>query len=187
MASALGNAIEFLKNFGLFDVILPFLLVFTITFAILEKTKVLGHDKNKEPKKNLDAMVAFAIAFFVVAASNIVQAIQASLPAISMVLLIIVVFMLLMGSIMGQQEGSFSLWVDDHKWAAWTVIVFILIAVVSIFLSAFGQLGNVWGFLTTYINENIIATLALIVLVIVALWSVLKGSKPAAPATGGRP
>src|SRR3989344_1053077 len=152
MASALGNAIEFLKNFGLFDVILPFLLVFTITFAILEKTKVLGHDKNKEPKKNLDAMVAFAIAFFVVAASNIVQAIQASLPAISMVLLIIVVFMLL--------------------------------AVVSIFLSAFGQLGNVWGFLTTYINENIIATLALIVLVIVALWSVLKGSKPAAPATG---
>ncbi|MDO8628723.1 MAG: hypothetical protein Q7R56_03140 [Nanoarchaeota archaeon] len=174
--SALGNAIEFLKNFGLFDVILPFLLVFTITFAILEKTKILGHEgTEKKAKKNLDAMVAFAIAFFVVAASNVVQAIQASLPAISMVLIIIVVFMLLMGSIVGQQDGGFSLWATGHKWAAWVVIVFILIAVVAIFLSAFGQLGNVWGYLTYYVTENMIAAVALIALIIVAMAVVLKG------------
>ena len=37
MASVLGNTIEFFTRFGMFDVVLPFLLVFTIVFAILEK------------------------------------------------------------------------------------------------------------------------------------------------------
>ena len=40
--TALGSAIDFLKDFGFFDVILPFLLVFSILFGILEKTKVFG-------------------------------------------------------------------------------------------------------------------------------------------------
>src|SRR3989344_8350200 len=149
MASALGNAIEFLRNFGLFDVILPFLLVFTITFAILEKTKILGHDKEKNPKKNLDAMVAFTIAFFVVAASNIVQAIQVSLPAISMVLLIVVVFMLLLGSIAGESgDKGFHLWEKDgpYRWAGWLVVIFVVIAILAIFLYAFGYLGLALAF-----------------------------------------
>ena len=44
MASTLQNAIEFFKAFGLFDIVLPFLLVFTIIYAILEKTRILGHE-----------------------------------------------------------------------------------------------------------------------------------------------
>ncbi len=36
------SAISFLNDIGLYDVVLPFLLVFTLVFAILEKTKLLG-------------------------------------------------------------------------------------------------------------------------------------------------
>ena len=43
--SAFRGIIGFLDKIGVYDVILPFLLVFTIVFAILEKTKVLGLDK----------------------------------------------------------------------------------------------------------------------------------------------
>ena len=42
MATPFREVIEFFDSIGLFDVVLPFLLVFTIVFAILEKTKVLG-------------------------------------------------------------------------------------------------------------------------------------------------
>ena len=76
MPSPLEIAVNFLKDFGFFDVVLPFLLVFTIVFAVLEKTLILGKEENNKPKKNIDAMVAFSIALFVVAASNIVDVLQ---------------------------------------------------------------------------------------------------------------
>ncbi|MEK6812568.1 MAG: hypothetical protein AABX86_00445 [Nanoarchaeota archaeon] len=179
--SALGNAIQFLHAFGFFDVVLPFLLVFTIVFGILEKTKILGVEgKDKAPKKNLNAMVAFSIAFFVVAATNVVQAIQISLPAISMILLIVVLFMLLLGSIAGEAgEKGFNLWDKDgpYRWAGWLVVVFILLAIITVFLYAFGYFGAVWYFLTYSLSKTVVSTIALLVLVVVALYVVLKGPK----------
>ena len=59
--------IGFLEQIGIYDVILPFLLVFTIIFAILEKTKVLGTETiegKRYTKKNINAMVAFVISFY---------------------------------------------------------------------------------------------------------------------------
>ncbi len=91
MVSPLGKAVEFLRDFGLFDVILPFLLVFTITFAVLEKTRILGTIKihgsdDTIPNKNLNSMVAFSVALLVVATANIVRAINESLPNIILLL-----------------------------------------------------------------------------------------------------
>ena len=68
MASGFRNIIDFFDKLGLFDVVLPFLLAFAIVFAIFEKTKVLGTDVIEGQvytKKNLNAIVAFSIAFFV--------------------------------------------------------------------------------------------------------------------------
>jgi len=42
MASPFRNTLDFFDNIGIFDVVLPFLLVFTIVFALLERTKVFG-------------------------------------------------------------------------------------------------------------------------------------------------
>ena len=49
--SVFGEAIQFLAKLGIYDVVLPFLLVFTIVFAIMEKTKLLGTEKGKEEKE----------------------------------------------------------------------------------------------------------------------------------------
>ena len=48
--SVFGDSINFLVKLGVYDIILPFLLVFVLVFALLEKTKILGTDKvkNKE-------------------------------------------------------------------------------------------------------------------------------------------
>ena len=93
MASPLQNAIEFFKNFGLFDVVLPFLLVFTIVFAILEKSRILGLEHNL-PKKNLNSMVAFVLALLVVATNRVVTALNLALPNIILMLVIVVSFLL---------------------------------------------------------------------------------------------
>jgi len=96
MASILTDALVFLESFGFFDVVLPFLLVFTLVFAILEKTKILGvnDDTAKTAKKNINAMVAFAIGLFVVLATQVVQVIKESLPLVALVLVIIISLLL---------------------------------------------------------------------------------------------
>ena len=48
MSSVFANAIQFLDRLGVYDVLLPFILVFAIVFAILERTKVLGTEKMKD-------------------------------------------------------------------------------------------------------------------------------------------
>ena len=71
--------IVFLEKLGVYDVVLPFLLVFTIVFAILEKTRVLGTDDvdgKHLPKKNLNAVVAFVMAFLVIASTSLVRIIS---------------------------------------------------------------------------------------------------------------
>ena len=137
MVSPLGKAVEFLRDFGLFDVILPFLLVFTITFAVLEKTRILGTIKihgtdDTIPNKNLNSMVSFAIALLVVATANIVRAINESLPNIILLLVASVSFLILIG-IFVKDELDFT--TSHPKWNK-AFIILMFIGVILIFLNA---------------------------------------------------
>lgn len=67
-------AFEFLYNLGLFDVVLPFILVFTVVFAILEKTKVLGQHKDK-PKTKLNSIIALSCGLLAVGMLELANAI----------------------------------------------------------------------------------------------------------------
>ena len=99
--SVFRGVIEFLGKIGVYDVILPFLLVFTIIFAILEKTRVLGTeeiDGKKYSKKNINAMVAFVMSFLVVASTKLVAVINilriSVIPEVQVVFALVVVLVL---------------------------------------------------------------------------------------------
>ncbi|MCH8067481.1 MAG: hypothetical protein IIC69_02760 [Nanoarchaeota archaeon] len=90
-----------LERVGFIDVLLPFLLVFTIIFAILEKTKILG-----EGKRNMNVGIAMIFALIVViphitgnfpAGYDPVKIINAALPSVSLVIIAIVSLMILVG------------------------------------------------------------------------------------------
>jgi len=106
--SAFRGIISFLTQIGVYDIILPFLLVFTIVFAILEKTMVLGKetikDKGDMPKKNLNAMVAFSTAFLVIASVRLVSIINEVMANVVLLLVLAVCFLMLVGSFHGAQE-----------------------------------------------------------------------------------
>ncbi len=72
---AYQEVFQWLVDFGFVDVILPFLLVFTLTYAVLQKTRVLGEEDNK-PKKRLNAMLAFVLGFFAVLATNMLNVVN---------------------------------------------------------------------------------------------------------------
>ena len=93
MVSTFRGVIELLGQIGVYDVILPFLLIFTILFAILEKTKILGTAKeNGETigKKNLNSMVALSIAFLAIASTKIVSVINSAMANIVLLILFLV-------------------------------------------------------------------------------------------------
>ena len=175
MASALGNAVEFLKEFGFFDVILPFLLVFTVVFGILEKTRIFGTEKLKGedyPKKNLNSMVAFVIAFFVVATKEVVTSLQVSLPQVALVLIILLSFLMLAGSFMGDKTFSF----ENSKWAVFLTLVSFL-AVLLIFLNSFGWFHPIVAFFSA--NPSTVLIPTLLVGVVIGTIIYVVGSGPA--------
>jgi hypothetical protein len=72
---AYQEVFQWLVDFGFVDVILPFLLVFTLTYAVLQKTRVLGEEDNK-PKKRLNSMLAFVLGFFAVLATHMLNVVN---------------------------------------------------------------------------------------------------------------
>lgn len=175
MATVLGNAIDFMQDFGFFDVILPFLLVFTIIFGILEKTRIFGEEKigdKSYPKKNLNSMVAFVIAFFVLAAKQVVTSLQLSLPYVALVLVILLSFMMLAGSFMGDKTFSF----ENSKWVVFLTLV-SFIAVLLIFLNSFGWFHPIVAFFGA--NPSTVLIPTLLVGVVIGTIIYVVGSGPA--------
>ncbi len=182
-STAFGGAIQFLDRIGVYDIVLPFLLVFTIVFAILEKTRVLGVEKveGKEyTKKNLNAIVAFVIAFIVVASTSLVRAINEVVANTVLLLVLVVSFLMLVGVFLGTGEVTLEKFPGWMKF--WMFIIFI--AIVIIFLKAIGWLDAL-GFIFTNLQIDWAATLVLLIIIILFIWFVTRESKPAAHAKEG--
>ena len=139
MASDFRETIVFLNDLGLYDVVLPFLLVFTVTFALLDKTKVLGEEKvdgqeGGYPKKHLNSLAAFVIAFFVVASSKLVETIMQISSQIVILLLGGFFFLLLAGSIVTSSKNDTPYFLSEG-WPRNVGLGIMFIGLVFIFLN----------------------------------------------------
>ena len=180
MASTLQSAIEFFRAFGLFDVVLPFLLVFTIIFAILEKTRILGQEDKETPKKNLDAMVSFVVALLVVATNKVVTAINKSLPNVVLLIVVFLSFLLMLGIFWKSEEFDFK---GKHPawYTAFSVILFI--GLIFVFLDALTMDdGKTWlEYLLSFIGKNsggsVLGSIVFLGVTIAAIFVVVNGPK----------
>src|SRR3989338_1942273 len=93
----IDTVLNALEDVGLLELALPFLLVFTIVFAVLEKTKIMG-----EGKKNLNVVIALVLSLSVIFAHtgkyfsstfDPVNLINEVLPSVS--ILVVAIMMLL--------------------------------------------------------------------------------------------
>jgi len=166
------NIIDFFGDIGLYDVVLPFLLVFTIVFAILEKTRVFGMDEidgKKYTKKNINAMASFVIAFFVVASSRLVDIITEVSSWTVILLFLSVLFLLLVGSFMKEGEGVFL----EGGWKIF-FMVFMFIGIAVIFLNAMGWLEEFWNFLSGGSAGNAVGSIVLLIIIVLFMVYVVK-------------
>ncbi len=175
--SLFGGAIAFLNEVGVYDVVLPFLLVFSLVFALLDKTRILGVEyspdgKTKYPKKNLNSMIAFVIAFFVVASSQLVALINKTLGQIFILLLMGTMFMLVAGSF--KTDGEFDM--DSKLRSVLTIVSGIVI--VLIFLYDVGWLTWLYNFLKEYGDTSVVSSIIMLILIAGFMYFMTSSSRP---------
>jgi hypothetical protein len=159
------------QHFIFREFILPFLLIFVIVFAILEKTKIFGEDK-----KQLDAIVAFVIGLIFVGVAYPKDIVNNMILFLTVALVVSFVALLLWGFIMGD-DGKMPFGDNNAvKWGVWIVIV---LTVLIAFLWASGIDLAVFDFLFRQSWSNTFWTnLAFIVVVAIAIALVVgKGKK----------
>ena len=135
---SLQEFIRTLEGWGLTDVMLPFLLIFILFFAVLEKTKVLG-----EGKKNLNVAVSLIIGLLVVIPHvmglyppnrDVVDIMNRALPSFSIVVVAIMMLLLLLGIFGGDAK------LVGMKMGNWIAVISLII-ILWIFGGAAG-----WGY-----------------------------------------
>lgn len=178
MVSPLESAMQFLRDFGFFNVVLPFLLIFAIVFAVLEKTRIFGTETvkgEKVPRRNIDAMVAFVIAFFFVAATNLVEVIQIFLPQITFILIVIICLMLLIGAF--SVEGELKI----GRGLKIFLIIIVLIVILFLLLNVFGLLGPFFELIKELWGGPVLSTIIFLIIIAIVIWVVTKGPRKEAP------
>jgi len=168
--SPLAGAIEFLNEFGFYDVVLPFLLVFTIVFGILEKTKLFGVE-DKKPKKNINAMIAFVIALFFVASTNLVAGAREFLPNIVVLLITLMSFMMLVGFFYADKEFSF----ETHTF--WKVFLTIIFFIGVILLSMHAFVPDVFEGFGSFWSSTTGVTIIFLAIIVLTVYFVTMGKK----------
>jgi hypothetical protein len=125
-------------NWGILsDFIIPFLLIFFITFAILERTKLFG-----DKKKQINALIAFVIGLIFVGAVYPKLVVSNLILFLTVTIVAVFVILLIWGFIFGDEKG-FKL----NDWMKWILGITVTIAFVWAVMWATGwsdQLGNLF-------------------------------------------
>ncbi|MBL7147805.1 MAG: hypothetical protein ISS82_03195 [Nanoarchaeota archaeon] len=164
MAFDLYNVFYDLQSGGVYEFVLPFLLIFTITFAILEKTKILGSSTEGGSRKNINAVVALILGLLMVTQFEIVQTMNSFLPKISLFLVIAVMFMVLVSLFGARLENGF------------TGILFGIATLITLVV-IYWALGPSLGFEVPWWIEYNWETILFVIIIIIILFVIIGGGK----------
>ncbi|MEK6907578.1 MAG: hypothetical protein AABW45_03550 [Nanoarchaeota archaeon] len=153
-----------LQSSGLYEIALPFLLIFTITFAILEKTSIFGKEKSR-----INAIVAVILGLLIINQFEIVDRLNLFLPKISLFIVVAIMFLVLLGVFGANIETGFS-GVLLGVAAIFSLLVVYWALTPYVGLDFFGP-----SWLESWVYDNS-GTLIFLVIVGIIIWSVV--SKP---------
>lgn len=151
-----NSVVESFADVGGFDVVLPFILVFAVTFAVLRKIKLFGDNKR------VDAIVSLVLAAFLVSATGIVEVLIGFLPRVSMIVLVLLMLILVVGLFSGGSE-----------WGGGWLFLGAVVAILSV-LWALGAAAD-WDVpLVGEITEQDVGTLIVVGVFVLVIWLIVR-------------
>jgi len=170
MALNFVDLVQTLESYGVLDVLIPFLLIFTIVFAVLQRTHILG--KASETKR-YNVIISLVMAFGVViphvigaypAGSDIVVIINTALPNVSLVIVAAIMVLLMIGVFGGELAGPAT--------GGIALVSFLIVA--YIFAVAAGWFQNVPSWLKWAVNPDTQALLVILIVFGLIVWFITK-------------
>ena len=162
-----------LQSSGLYEIALPFLLIFTIVFAILEKTKIFGADKGGEPKSKINAVVSLIMGLLIVNQFEIVDRLNLFLPKVSLFIVVAIMFLILLGVFGAKVSEGFN---------GFLLLIFAIISLFIIYWALTPSIGLDFigpSWLESWVYDNS-GTLIFLVVLGIIIWAVVSK-----PKTGG--
>lgn len=154
-----------LSGLGTFMPIFAFILVFTVTYALLAKTKVLGEHKF------VHIFVSFCIAIIFIISANAIEYVGAITPFFAAFVVSLLFIMLIVGLIKGNVETFFK-----GNGFSWFVIIVLIIIFVFSALFLFAPLINQYmaGPKQFLLQPQILGVLILVAVTAFTAWLLSK-------------
>jgi len=146
------------------EMLLPFLLIFVVMFAILEKSKILGENKSRN-----DVLVALAISLILIGFPQPRDIVVALMPWLAVGVSVILVFMILYGFVAGDLSKA-SLWMR----ITFGVLSGVFTLGVVLYVTGLGNFLVDW--FSNSISGDFFMSVVLIIIIVVAVILVLVGS-----------
>lgn len=144
---------------GVFDFVLPFLLVFAVVFGVLQKSKVIGEHRG------INMVIALSIAMLAITSLPLREFFRTLFPYAGIGLAILLVGLILTGLFFGAENA-------ENWWKITFFSIGMLIAVIAVFsaLTSYTSWGLGSWWLREYLNSIIVGAvvIGLILLVVLA-------------------
>lgn len=168
---ALYTMIANWQQLGLYDIILPFLLVFTISFAVLQKVKIFG-----EGSKKINVIVALVIGLLFLQNSYLIFILQRFLPNMSIIMIVVLMFLLLVGIVGG--AGGFKGFSDRALTIAFFLAIIVtLLALTTDFFPGTGGYGVLGWFYDLVPDPGTQSAIILVIMIIAIVAFVTRGEE----------
>lgn len=172
------SAIRYLEYWGLTDVLLPFLLIFTVVFAILQKVNIFG-----KGKKNFNVIVSLVMSLSVViphvtgrypAGADVVEIMNKALPNVLLVIILIITVFILIGMF-----GFEANWISSGTAGGVVVLAFIVVVWI------FGYAAGWFRYFPSWLLNSRTQSLIIIILVFgLLIWWITRDSNDGDAAKG---
>ena len=149
MVTSIGMILQDWAELDIFFYALPFLLIFALIFAILQKLKITGEDN-----KGIDAVIAVAIALLALQYDSVPLFFQIIFPKLGIALSVILAALILTGLFVNPQKQLGFIWIFFGIGG-----VAFLILLITSFQDYFWWTGTFW-------QENLSAIIAGIIIVV---------------------
>ena len=164
MATTVTDVLNIWNDLGVFSYVIPFLLIFAIIFAVLDKSKILGENKT------IGSIVAASIGLLSLQFDFVSEFFAVIFPRFGIGISIFIVGLIMLGFFYpADKDGKFS---GKVAWIGWTVAI----GVILWSLSAWDEWSGQSGFGGFFV-ENIWSIIVLSVLVTIIIVTAKSGKK----------
>lgn len=140
-----GNLLASWESLGVFDFMLPFLLIFALIFGILSKLSLFG-DRSKQ----INAIIAFSVGLMAIRFDIVPLFFADIFPRLGIALSGVLVFLIVLGLFADSKNRGL---INTLMWGAFGVAILIVLSSTKAF--GFGA-GNLWGFIPPWIIPIIV-------------------------------